>query len=57
MIRALHRYFWSFHHLVDLMVRVAVNEEAVTKLLIGQYITCNIYELCKRTDAVFLVNP
>ncbi|XP_023337043.1 ubiquitin carboxyl-terminal hydrolase 34 [Eurytemora carolleeae] len=32
--KALHRYFWSFHHLVDLMVRVAVNEESVTKPLI-----------------------
>jgi hypothetical protein len=33
--RALNRYFWSFHHLVDLMVRVAVNEDAITKTLIG----------------------
>ena len=24
--RALHRYFWTYHNLVDLMVRVAVNE-------------------------------
>ena len=35
MFRALNRYFWSFHHLVDLMVRVAVNEDTITKTLIG----------------------
>jgi hypothetical protein len=32
--RALHHYFWTYHNLVDLMVRVAVNEDAINKLLI-----------------------
>merc|ERR1711963_544489 len=32
--RALHRYFWTYHNLVDLMVRVAVNEDAINKMLI-----------------------
>jgi len=32
--KALYRYFWGFHHLVDLMVRVAVNEDSVSKVLI-----------------------
>ena len=32
--RALHHYFWTYHNLVDLMVRVAVNEDAINKMLI-----------------------
>ena len=32
--RALTRYFYSYHGLVDLMVRVAVNEEALSKPLV-----------------------
>jgi len=32
--RALHHYFWTYHNLVDLMVRVAVNEDAIIKMLI-----------------------
>ena len=33
--RALHRYFWTYHNLVDLMVRVAVNEvEDLSPLLL-----------------------
>merc|ERR1712142_966506 len=34
MDRALHHYFWTYHNLVDLMVRVAVNEDAIIKMLI-----------------------
>ena len=32
--RALHRYFYPYHQLVDLMVRLAVNEEILTKPLV-----------------------
>jgi len=32
--KALYKYYWSFHNLVDLMVRVAVNEDSVSKVLI-----------------------
>merc|ERR1719273_1940243 len=32
--RALHRYYYPYHSLVDLMVRLAVNEEILTKPLV-----------------------
>merc|ERR1719376_1383282 len=32
--RALHRYFQPYHSLVDLMVRLSVNEESLTKMLV-----------------------
>jgi len=31
---ALKHYFWTYHNLVDLMVRLAVNEDAINKMLI-----------------------
>ena len=32
--RALHSHFWTYHNLVDLMVRIAVNEDTIVKMLI-----------------------
>ena len=32
--RALHRYFISYHSLVDLMVRLSVNEDSLNKMLV-----------------------
>ena len=32
--RALHSHFWTYHNLVDLMVRIAVNEDSIVKMLI-----------------------
>merc|ERR1719266_880181 len=32
--RALHHYYWTYHNLVDLMVRLAVNEDSINKMLI-----------------------
>ena len=32
--RALHHHFWTYHHLVDLMVRLAVNENSIVKMLV-----------------------
>ena len=32
--RGLHHYYWTYHNLVDLMVRLAVNENSIVKMLI-----------------------
>merc|ERR1719384_2044281 len=32
--RSLHHYYWTYHNLVDLMVRLAVNENTIVKMLI-----------------------
>merc|ERR1712241_907758 len=32
--RGLHHYYWTYHNLVDLMVRLAVNENSMAKMLI-----------------------
>jgi ubiquitin carboxyl-terminal hydrolase 34 len=32
--KALHRYFYSYHGIVDLMVRLAVNDENLSKMLV-----------------------
>ena len=32
--RSLHHYYWTYHNLVDLMVRLAVNENSIVKMLI-----------------------
>ena len=32
--RALHRYFHNYHGLIDLMVRLAVNEDNLNKMLV-----------------------
>ena len=32
--RALHHHFWTYHNLIDLMVRLAVNENTIFKMLV-----------------------